>query len=185
MPTDYSCQTDEPFWVIGIYKMEKQIEIFKDIPGYEGMYQVSNLGCVKSLERKGKTKGRILKQRKRNGYFRVNFSVKQVHKTFQVHQLVAMAFLNHNPCGFELVVDHINNIKTDNRLENLQLISVRENTSKDKKGGTSKYIGVTFHKLTNKWQSCIYINGKYKHLGLFINEKDAHLTYQKALKQTK
>jgi ribosomal protein L15E len=73
-----------------------------------------------------------------------------------------MAFLNHTPCGYKIVVDHIdNNIKTDNRLENLQLITQRENVSKDIKNTSSKYIGVCWHKKAKKWRSSIQINGKY------------------------
>ena len=47
-----------------------------------------------------------------------------------------MAFLNHKPNGNKLVVDHINNVKTDNRLSNLQIITQRKNTSKDRTGGS-------------------------------------------------
>jgi hypothetical protein len=94
-----------------------------------------------------------------------------------------MAFLNHKPDGTnKIVVDHINNIKTDNRLVNLQLISQRENTSKDKKNGTSQYTGVCWKKSKNKFEAQININNKYKYLGLFTDEYEAHLAYEKALK---
>ena len=62
----------------------------------------------------------------------------------------------------------------------MQLITQRQNISKDKKG-TSKYTGVCIHKGTNKWQSTITVNGKQKHLGYFTDEKEASRVYQNEL----
>jgi len=160
-------------------------EIWREIPGYEGYYEVSDQGRVRSLDRKVGNrllKGKYLKPGLNNSYKDVNLSLNNKRKTFRVHQLVAMAFLNHKPDGtMKVCVDHLNNIKTDNRLENLQLISNRENTSKDRKG-SSKYTGVSRFNLTNKWESSIRINGKKKHLGLFESELEASQYYQDALK---
>lgn len=164
-------------------------EIFKDIPSYEGMYQVSNLGNVKSLSRKmnkGKiifiSKEKLLKLSKDGrGYIQVNLSKEKNILNKKVHQLVAMAFLNHKPDKtYKLVVDHINNIKTDNRLENLQLITNRENCSKDRKG-SSKYTGVSLDKTRDKWFVSIALNGKTIHLGRFKTELEAHKAYKNKL----
>jgi len=167
--------------------MEK--EIWKELPGFEGYYEVSNQGRVRSLDRKawnGKcyrlSKGRVLNPVLTNGYKRVVLYSNKKKKTFSVHQLIAIAFLSHEPCGYKIVVDHINNVKTDNRLENLQLISQRENSSKDKKGCSSKYTGVSWKKQNNKWISSIVIKGKIKHLGYFDTEEEANKYYQDALK---
>lgn len=169
------------------------VEIFKDIPNYEGLYQVSNLGTVRSLDNTSNhwrggsrlRKGRILRSRIcKNGYSNVCLFSYGVKKTLRVHQLVAITFLNHVPNRHVIVVDHINNNRTDNRLENLQLITQRENVSKNNKG-TSKYVGVYWSKKSNKWRSVITINNKRKHLGLFEKEEDAHIAYQKELKQIK
>jgi len=153
-------------------------EIWKDIVGYEGLYQVSNLGRVKSLIF-GKEK--ILKPgNNKYGYYKVNLYKAKV-KTFHIHKLVAMTFLHHTQNDHKLVVDHINANKLDNRVENLQIISQRHNTSKDKKNKTSKYTGVCWDKY--KWKSAIRINGKKKHLGVFNCETKAGLVYLQAVKE--
>lgn len=165
-------------------------EIFKDIPGYEGLYQVSNLGNVKSLPRKicnhkgcHISKEKILKPGLSIGYLSVVLSDKITEKTFRVHILVARAFLNHFTDGTtKLVIDHINNIKTDNKVENLQIITNRENCSKDAKG-ISKYTGVSWDKVKRKWMSRLKYNGKYMFLGYFTCELDASKAYQDKLKE--
>lgn len=155
-------------------------EVWKDVKGYEGSYQVSNFGRVKSLKY---NKQRILKLTSdRNGYYRCSLWLKGNQKRFKVHILVAMSLLGHIPDGHKIVVDHVDNDKSNNRLENLQLISQRENTSKDKKGYSSQYVGVTWHKATSKWVSRIVIEGKSKYLGLFTNEIEAAEAYQSTLK---
>ncbi len=166
-------------------------EFFKDIPGYEGMYQVSNLGRVKSLSREVLNRGKfptISKEKfitpifNGKGYYILKLFKNGNSKSIAVHVIVAMAFLNHTPDGsHKIVVDHINNIKTDNRLENLQLLSQRENCSKDRKGGTSQYIGVNWCKTKNKWRARITIDGKYKFLAYYSTEYEAHYAYQSVL----
>ena len=155
------------------------MEKWKDIKGYEGSYQVSDLGRVKSLRY-----GNILNPYiNSTGYKVVNLSenTKRVAKT--VHSLVAECFLNHTPNGYKLVVDHINNIKTDNNLSNLQIISHRENCSKDKKGYLSRYVGVTYNSKNKKWVSMISINTKSTFLGSFDSESRASIAYNFALTQ--
>jgi hypothetical protein len=161
--------------------MEK--EVWKDIPCYEGLYEVSSLGRVKSLGNDKTRKEKILKQNiNGSGYFKVCLFKDGISQNTTVHQLVAMAFLNHNPCGMALVVDHINWNKLDNRLENLQLITQRENCSKDVKNKTSKYTGVSWCKSAKKWTTKIQINSKKKHLGYFNCELAASIAYQNKLK---
>ena len=156
-------------------------EIWKDIKDYGGLYKVSNLGRVKSLKF---GKERILSAATNaTGYSLVALCNGKT-KAITVHQLVAMAFLNHKPCGYKLVVDHINTIKTDNRLENLQVITHRQNCTKDKKG-TSKYTGVHWCKPRNKWRAEIRINGKTKYLGSFKSELEASEAYQLKLETIK
>lgn len=161
-------------------------EIWKDIPDYEKMYQASNLGRIKSLPRRWVTKEKILKPSKNvHGYLVVNLLKDNIQKTIQVHQLVAMAFLNHKRCGFELVVNHINHITTDNKLSNLEIVTSRQNSNHKKIKGYSNYSGVTFNKKNKNWVSQIKIKGKSKYLGCFQNELEASNAYQKALNNLK
>jgi len=159
-------------------------EVFRSIPNYKGLYEVSNLGRVKSLGNNKAKKEKIRVQRaSSNGYLQVNLSKKGKFKSLSIHQLVAFTFLNHTPSGYKVVVDHIDNNKLNNRLDNLHIITQRQNASKDKTGGSSEYVGVTWRKDSKKWRSRIEINSKVKNLGCFINEIDAHNAYQTALKQ--
>jgi hypothetical protein len=154
-------------------------EIWKDVIGYEGLYEVSNLGRVKSL---GYNKQRILKQAIRKiGYLQVGLYKNNIGTTKLVHQLVAESFLNHIPKGNTLVVDHINNNKSDNRLKNLQIIPNRENGYKTQGKYSSKYVGVCWDKQEYKWKTQIRINGKLNFLGRFVNEQEASQAYQNRL----
>lgn len=171
----------------GVFNLYDMSEIFKDIPGYEGIYQVSNLGRVKSLSRvaitghgaKKPINERILSASIWQGYRTVTlYNIKQKQKNVSV--LMAMAFLDHTPNGNKIVVDHINNIKTDDRIENLQLITQRENCSKDK-SGVSEYTGVSWNKINEKWLSQIQINGKQKNLGCYNSEYEASQAYRNEL----
>jgi hypothetical protein len=166
-------------------------EIFKDIPSYEGYYQVSNLGRVKSLERvvyksDGRPytfKERILKEGiDGREYLKVILSKGGKPKTLRIHQLVAISFLGHKPCGMKKVVNHIDNDKTNNRLDNLEIVTQRENAFTHYIG-TSKYKGVSWCKSRNKWKAQISLNGKVNYLGSFEKEIDAHKAYQKRLRE--
>lgn len=144
-------------------------ELWKDVIGYEGLYQISDLGRVKSLKRRFVITDRILKNKiGSDGYEQVGLSKNGVAKTICIHKLVAIAFLSHTPCGMKLVVDHIDNNPLNNKLSNLQIISNRENTRKD-----SKSKGAYWHKGMKSWVSSIYMNGKLKHLGYFSTRQEA------------
>ena len=169
-------------------------EVWKDIPGWEGLYQASSHGRIESLERmvlrsdgrQKKVNGCILKAGlNSDGYYTVVLCKNAKMISFKVSVLVGMTFLNHKPDGTnKTVVDHKDNIKTNNYLSNLQLITNRENLIKFRLIGnySSKYVGVYWHKRAKKWCSQIQINGKMKYLGLFVNEEEAHETYQNELK---
>lgn len=112
------------------------MEIWKDIKGYENIYQVSNLGRIKSLDRKVKAgikhneykiaKGKILKlNQKRNGYLTVDLCKENKVKTISVHRLVALTFIPNKENKEQ--INHINAKKYDNRVENLEWCTYEEN----------------------------------------------------------
>lgn len=113
-------------------------EIWVDIEGYENKYQISSIGRVKGLDRyvnstrNGKptkqfTKGRILKlQTSEDGYHRILlYDTEGKCKNHSVHRLVSQAFID-NPKN-KTCVNHINGIKKDNRIENLEWNTIQEN----------------------------------------------------------
>lgn len=112
------------------------MEEWRDINGYEGLYQVSNMGRVRSLDRyvshsrnpeyKVLRKGGLLSTIDHgNGYRYITFTVKQKRKNFYIHRLVAEAFID-NPKGLN-EIDHINRDRADNRAENLRWVTHSEN----------------------------------------------------------
>jgi len=168
-------------------------EIWKDVPGYEGYYKVSDLGRARSLDRvitykrgaRRLLEGKMLNPTMNNGYKQVTLTMKGRQKAFKISQLVAMAFLGHKPDGHKLVVDHINGNRLDDRVENLRIVTNRANTSTcfRTNNGTfsSKYVGIYWHINSLKWSSRIYYEGINIYLGSFDNETDASDAYQKAL----
>lgn len=174
----------------------KPLEIWKDIPGYEGYYQVSNYGRVKSLERyilggnfsRPGTSKKLLKERvlknsiNKKGYFRVCLSLNRKQSVKMIHVLVAEAFLNHKTNGtVEKVVDHIDDNKLNNHISNLQIITNRENCTRSRVKRFGSKRGVCFRPKSNSWQAMIQINGKNTYLGTFKTEKEASEVYEKKL----
>lgn len=114
-----------------------QEEIWKDIEGYEGIYQVSNLGNVRVLDRivnsaiknndKVKRKGQILKQYNKRGYLQVTLTVSNKRKYFNVHRLVAQAFIP-NPNNLPQV-NHRDENPKNNCVNNLEWCSAKYNAN--------------------------------------------------------
>lgn len=159
-------------------------EQFKTIKGYEGLYDVSNFGRVKSLARKWIKKTFFLKLcLDTGGYLFANLSKNGKHEKPKIHTLVYDHFGKGKRNGRILTVDHWDNDKLNNRIDNLQLLTHRKNCIKrsKQKHNSSQYSGVTQNNHANSWMARIYINGKHKYLGSYKNEYKAHLVYQKAL----
>ena len=98
------------------------MEIFKNIKGYDGIYQISNLGNVKSLKY---NKQRLLKKEITKGYYRFNLCLNNKTKHFLSHRLVAENFIinnNNKPC-----VNHIDGNKLNNNFLNLEWVTYSEN----------------------------------------------------------
>lgn len=104
------------------------MEIWKDIEGYEGLYQVSSEGRVKSLGngKSNNSKEKILKSNKnRGGYLKVDLHKEGKKKNYLIHRLVAQAFID-NPNNLP-EVNHRNEDKTDNRVENIEYCNRKYN----------------------------------------------------------
>lgn len=174
-------------------------EIWKDVIGYEGLYQVSNLGNVKSLSRitinkKSNLKNaasycvireRVLKTTNNRGYHMIILCKNGTIKYFKNHRLVATMFIGDIPK--DMVVNHKNGIKTDNRVENLEIVTNHENVTHgvNKKKTSSKYSGVSWNKSSQKWMAYIYINRKYIHIGYFNTEIEASKAYLNKITEIK
>lgn len=162
----------------------QQAEIWKDVSGYEGLYQVSNIGRVKSLSRIS-TAGRgprVLPEKilkpvyNSEGYIFYNFPNR---KKMSAHRIVLQEF--EGKC--DLCVDHINGIKDDNRLENLRYCTRRENIiyAHQKK---KKYVGVWSEHIGHYRSRAIY-EGKTHNLGIYKCETAAMIAREKFLNKHK
>ena len=163
--------------------------ILKEINGFgilNGNYLISECGKVFSKDRviynnkysyvkNGKELTSVLNK---SGYKYVTLSVNNKKKNIAIHKLVANAFLGHNPCGYDMTIDHIDGNKQNNHFLNLQEISSTDNVRKyfyDK----NKKIGVCFNKAHNLYQSRISINKKRYLIGYFEKEEDAINSYKR------
>ncbi len=164
------------------------MEEWRDIPGYEGRFQISNQGRVKSLERKVRNRSgfwtvpeKIIKyQVNSKGYQVVSLGNSPNKKTFKVHRLVAAQFVK-NPLNLDQI-NHLDANKENNFSTNLEWCSTRENCSHRHFNNilTSRFTGVS---MTNsgKWNAKAYLNKKRVHLGNFDTQEEARDAYIKAL----
>ena len=109
-------------------------EVWKDIKGYEGLYQASNLGRIRTLFYQNNIvykkyyREKILKQKKsKDNSLRVELYKNGKHKTFLVHRLIAFTFYNKDINNHNLTVNHIDGNRLNNNIENLELISLVDN----------------------------------------------------------
>ena len=155
------------------------MEKWKPVVGYEGYYEVSDMGRVRSVDHLAKSgikhsetrlvKGRILKPHaKRRGYLTVDLSKNNVVKTILVHKLVATAFLEKRPQDTQ--VNHKNCITSDNRVSNLEWCTGEENRAHakinsryrnlHKKPVRCKQTGDTFE---SSYKAAEWVNKNVKH----------------------
>lgn len=162
------------------------MEVWKDIKNYEGLYQISNLGRIKSIFY---SNNKILKPSiyKNPGYYYIRLYKNEIRTKKYIHILVAEAFLNHIPNKYKLIVDHKNNNKLDNNVNNLQVITQGDNIRKGvkRKNATSKYKGVSWFKRDSNWKVQISINDKNKHICYCDTEEEANERYLQELNKIK
>lgn len=153
-----------------------------DIENYEGIYQISNYGRIKSLERiipnkrtkPVKRSERILKPSNSNGYLQVMLQKDNIKHTKKIHQLVGLHFLE-KP-NYECEINHKDDNRSNNYVDNLEWVTKRENCcyrSKNK-NYSSSYVGVMKDPERNKWKANIRINSKNIFLGRFETELEAY-----------
>jgi len=144
-------------------------EIWVDISGTNGKYRVSNFGNVYSVLNKRKLKKNV----NNRGYERVTIDKKQV----SIHRIVCLHFLENK--YNKKVVNHINGIKTDNRIENLEWVTSRENSIHYLSDKPIKEITLKNCIRYEKW---IHINGKNRRIGRFKTREEAYNAYNNYLK---
>ena len=138
------------------------MEIWKDIKGYEKMYQISNLGNVKSLKRKYCRNDKILKQAiNKKGYKICALNKNRKIKSYIVHRLIALSFIKNE--FNKPQINHKNGIKTDNRIENLEWCTNSENQLHAYK------IGLSNRKGENHTQNKLKNSDIYKIRNLYNN----------------
>lgn len=164
-------------------------EIWKPIPGFEGIYEVSNLGSIRN------TRGKVMSTYKINsGYLCLKFTVNNKRTSHLVHRLVLSTF---EPNEFQdnLEVNHLDENKSNNALSNLQWVTSSGNKQHSIQSGAyakifemknslgkkhlpnphSRYHNVTYDVQRQKWAACIRVNGKNMHRKRFNTEEEAAL----------
>jgi len=161
-------------------------EEWRPVVGCEGLYEASDLGRVRSIDRTIETiygvrrrlKGMVLKPCKNpRGYLHVGLNKNGNRLGLRVHQIIARAFMGKS----DLTIDHINGDKLDNRIENLEYVSQRENVCRYYRKNKELPIGVGYSRATGRYTSRITANRKVRALGYFDTPKEAHEKYLEEL----
>jgi hypothetical protein len=145
-------------------------ELWRDVIHYEGRYMVSNMGRVRSLL--GRDSIVLRSRTNQSGYERITLKRFGGGKqTISIARLVAQHFLSDwDP---DLTVNHINWDREDNRVANLEMMTVTENCSnRCKEDCESRFIGVTSHG-PGRWRARVWTGGERLSLGTFSTEEEA------------
>lgn len=155
-------------------------EVWKPINDFDN-YFISSLGRVKSTKYK---KERFLKfsyvdrRKGKKLYAKVVLVKGNKLYTKTIHSIIAEIFLNYKyDKNSNKVIDHIDNNSLNNNVDNLQIISCRNNLNKD-----IEFPGAHFNKKSNNWESSIYFENKNVHLGIFKSKEDASNRYIEVFK---
>ncbi len=159
-------------------------EEWKPIPDYEGLYEISNYGRVKSLQRiiirsnghPQTINERILSPGKLHAdhghYLVVMLCDHGFEKTYLIHVMVAELFVPKIENKTE--VNHIDEVKSNNFYLNLEWCNHYENNTYKKKNKTSRFYGVHWNSRQKGWRAIVVINGKAKYLGIYTSEELAY-----------
>jgi hypothetical protein len=152
-------------------------EEWRSVSGYEGAYEVSSMGRVRSFS--SWKRGELLRPRLAQGYPAVGLWQGGKPKYFSVHRLMGIAFELIEPDDAR-DIDHVNGIRHDNRIENLRAATRSQNLANGKqRDGASTFRGVWWHRQVGKWAASCG-SGPGSHLGLFASEVEAAIAYDDA-----
>ena len=157
--------------------------------GIETNIEVTKCGMARRIEVKWKKKKRQIGiidfnkiKKHTQGYIPICINVLNIGtKKILLHQLIGSTFLNYNIGNRKIVIDHIDNNKTNNNINNLQIITQRQNISKERNTKLGKHTGINFDKSRNKYRPIIQINGKIIYLGSYDCIDKASEAYQRKL----
>ena len=172
-------------------------EVWKPIKDYEGLYEVSNLGRVKRLKYQRVVvcnKNRCLATYKEKirkpslvgtGYYGLLLRMTgKKPKCARIHQLVWDAFGDKPRDGHKLQIDHIDGNKTNNHIDNLQLLTCRSNVSKFYKQHGRKYnLPTGVCKSRNKFRADCRIKNKNVFIGVYDTAEEASFAYKQKIKE--
>lgn len=145
-----------------MHTMEEIVKLFRYEPETGNLYWLNPLGKAINRQYKGVPSGSL----NNRGYVGINVN----GKYYLAHRIIFYMHHGYLP----KYIDHINNIRADNRIENLRAVTKAQN------GANQKVKGVSWNKQAKKWQAHIGVNGKRSYLGYFTNEIDAARAYNAA-----
>jgi len=169
-------------------------EEWRCVAEYEGLYEVSNLGRIRSLDHttvdtkniERSFKGRVLSlSTDSHGYNIKTLYLNGERCAFRLHRLIAQAFIS-NPNDLPYI-DHVDGNKENNNINNLEWVTAQENTERyhSKIESSSKYNKVSFSPSHKKWIAQLLVDGKSIHIGSFDSEDDAHFAQVLSRKELK
>lgn len=158
--------------------MARMIEIWKSIKGYEGHYEISNYGRVKSLERLIRFRGKkeyfrlypeiILKTGNIKNYLIVNLCINGYSKYYYIHFLVANTFIGKRPRGLD--ISHKDGIKSNNHIDNLEYVTTSENCKNTFRLGYKSFHGENHPMSKLKEEQILEIRRWYHKHKIFMSE---------------
>ena len=104
------------------------------------------------------------------GYVEIGFNGTLI----KAHRIAWFLHYNEDPKD---QIDHINGIREDNKIDNLRVVSNRKNSQNNKRNRNGKLVGAYRRKGKSRWESSVYIDGKYNYLGVYSTEQEAHDAY--------